>query len=475
MKKIFTFIIISCLCCLMFSMSAPRATTVSSTTWEKYTGNPVLNLGSNGSWDDLSVWAPTVLWKDNLYRMWYCGGRNNQYIRIGLATSLDGISWTRYGTGPVLDVSPSGWDSFQVDCPSVVFNGSKYCMWYSGNNGQSIGFATSSDGISWTKYSGNPVFTGGRYCSVLLDGSIYKMWYEGYDYTINYATSPNGISWIEYSGNPVLMHGPSGSWDGMYVSTPSVIFDDSQYIMSYTGYRDSMLSRRIGLAYSSDGIIWSKDPNNPVINVGPAGAWDDTFVEHSAMLLVGSSLKMWYSGFDGTNTISSPNYYVRIGLTTSTPTAGAHITLTPNTGFASTTVVGSGFSNNSKITVRWDGTVISTVPRPLITDANGNFTATINVLTQNSPGPHTVNATDESGNWATATFTVINMTGPQGPKGDKGDKGDTGAQGPQGLQGPQGPPGVTSTELQFLINGLTMAASIIAICLAAIALFRKKP
>jgi len=167
-----------------------------------------------------------------------------------------------------------------------------------------------------------------------------------------------------------------------------------------------------------------------------------------------------------------------------------NIALTPDAGFASTTVSGSGFSNNSKITIRWDGSVVPTVSSPLTTDTNGNFTALISVLTQNSPGPHTVNATDESGNWATATFTVVDMTGPPGPKGDKGDtgaqgpqgqigppgpkgdKGDTGAQGPIG---PQGPPGVTSAELQFLVNGLTMAVSFIAICLAAIALFRKKP
>jgi len=179
-----------------------------------------------------------------------------------------------------------------------------------------------------------------------------------------------------------------------------------------------------------------------------------------------------------------------------TPGEIAKIVLTPYTGFASTTVAGSGFSDNSKITIKWDGTVIPTVPSPLTTDANGNFTTIITILTQTSPGPHTVNATDESGNWATATFTVVDMTGPPGPKGDKGDKGDTGAQGPQGqigptgpqgpqgIQGPQGPqgeqgppgtPGVTSAELQFLVNGLTMAVSFIAICLAAIALFRKKP
>jgi len=152
--------------------------------------------------------------------------------------------------------------------------------------------------------------------------------------------------------------------------------------------------------------------------------------------------------------------------------SAASLNLTPHTGFSCTSVIGLGFMTNSKIRISWDGTVIPTVPSPLTTDANGSFTAIISVLTQNSPGPHTVNATDESGNWATATFTVVDMTGPQGPqgpqglKGDKGDKGDTGA---------QGSPSETSAKLQFLVNGLTMAVSFIAICLAAIALFRKKP
>jgi len=50
----------------------------------------------------------------------------------------------------------------------------------------------------------------------------------------------------------------------------------------------------------------------------------------------------------------------------------------------------------------------------MITDETGSFTALISVQTQTSPGVHTVNATDESGNWATATFTVVDMRGPAG-------------------------------------------------------------
>jgi predicted secreted protein len=179
------------------------------------------------------------------------------------------------------------------------------------------------------------------------------------------------------------------------------------------------------------------------------------------------------------------------------------LTLTPAIGFASTTVTGSGFSNNSKVTITWDGTTIPSIPYTVTTDAAGNFAALISVPTQTAPGVHVVNATDEAGNWATATFTVVNMTGPQGPagpqgpkgdkgdtgaqgltgptgpqgpKGDKGDKGDTGLQGPTGSQGPKGDTGAQGpqAENQLVLIAFPTAASILALCLGVIALLRKK-
>lgn len=128
------------------------------------------------------------------------------------------------------------------------------------------------------------------------------------------------------------------------------------------------------------------------------------------------------------------------------------VNVIPDSGFASTTVVGSGFSNNSKVTITWDGTTIPPIPYVVTTDASGNFAAMISVPTQTAPDPHTVNATDETGNWATASFTVIDM---------KGDKGDT------GLQGSSGDP-------QLVLIAFSAGASILAICLASIALFRKR-
>jgi hypothetical protein len=161
------------------------------------------------------------------------------------------------------------------------------------------------------------------------------------------------------------------------------------------------------------------------------------------------------------------------------------IALTPDIGFASATVVGSGFSNNSRVTITWDGTTIPSVPSPMTTDATGGFAALISVPTQTTAGPHTVNATDESGNSATATFTVVNMTGqqgpaglqgPQGPKGDKGDPGNTGLQGPTGPQGPKGDTGPQGSpgENQLVLIAFPTALSLLALCIAVVALFIKR-
>jgi hypothetical protein len=81
--------------------------------------------------------------------------------------------------------------------------------------------------------------------------------------------------------------------------------------------------------------------------------------------------------------------------------------LEPASGIASTTLVGSGFAPLSKITVTWNGIKMHSVPEPLITDSNGNFTAIITVLNQTETGLYSVSVSDEMENKATNTFTVI--------------------------------------------------------------------
>jgi hypothetical protein len=84
--------------------------------------------------------------------------------------------------------------------------------------------------------------------------------------------------------------------------------------------------------------------------------------------------------------------------------------LVPAEGIAATTLVGSGFAPNSKISVTWDGTPIHTVPSPLITDGYGSFTAIVSVLNQTTSGVYTVKVVDEMGTETNAAFTVYSVS-----------------------------------------------------------------
>ncbi len=130
---------------------------------------------------------------------------NDEQEAIALAYSNDGISWTRYGTQPVLIPSgnPDDWDGLYSFRPSIIQSDGVYYMFYSGSDGDSstgtpfahgLGVASSTDGINWTKDTANPIFinTDGvawrndrSYTPVVLFGTFKgnrmkgKMWFVG--------------------------------------------------------------------------------------------------------------------------------------------------------------------------------------------------------------------------------------------------------------------------------------------------------
>jgi len=170
------------------------------------------------------------------FTMYYDGTTGGEES-IGLAYSDDGVSWWGYDADndgyadPVLTGSSSStdWDYHFASRCSVLKEGpTDYKMWYSGGNTavhDGIGYATSSDGISWskypsgttnkvfhkndTKYPGYPWRSSRTYCpSVIKDGDVYKMWYAGKssttsDYAIGYAgITPNAITQLDISVAP---------------------------------------------------------------------------------------------------------------------------------------------------------------------------------------------------------------------------------------------------------------------------------
>jgi len=296
---------------------------IDPTILTKYTGNPVLTP-SLGKFDSSQMRMNSVLYENGIFKMWYAGFDSANY-RTGYATSMDGINWTKQNSGnPVLGLGGVGtWDSNLVAVGAVINDGGTYKMWYSGQNGVNtqVGLATSSDGITWTKYANNPVMkiSAGTFysnhigpgSSVIKEGKTYKMWFNGNNGNgnngahIGYATSTDGIAWT-INANSLLGAGKVGAFDSTAVGYPDVWKAGDRYYMNYAGWNGANF--RLGAAESSDGINWKRMNNgNAVINLGGGGAWDNTHILESSVVRLGYRTYLWYGGCTAT---------CRIGLAT---------------------------------------------------------------------------------------------------------------------------------------------------------------
>ena len=105
----------------------------------------------------------------------------------------------------------------------------------------------------------------------------YRMWYSaGEQYepnAIGYATSSDGVNWTKYKDNPIFAADPRNPWEQHKVTACQVIPAGDWHLMFYIGFRDENRAQ-IGLARSRDGITgWQRHPANPII-FPVAGAWD---------------------------------------------------------------------------------------------------------------------------------------------------------------------------------------------------------
>jgi len=184
------------------------------------TGTPILTNGDAGKFDHDSVGGPALLKVNSTWYLYYSGNTGGSFDGIGVATSDNIAGpYTRLNSGnPVLSLSPSGWDSFGMYLGDVWVQNGVWYLLYEGWSTVTpywnfrIGLATSNDGLTWTKAPENPVIdvTNGSWDatvlgnpSVIVDNGLTYCFYDGQASTewaygkCGLATSTDNIHWVK--------------------------------------------------------------------------------------------------------------------------------------------------------------------------------------------------------------------------------------------------------------------------------------
>lgn len=242
-----------------------RASVEDPLSWEKHSGNPILDLGPHGGID--SHWASypwVVPVTDMHWHMYYAGfggeyqdeAKTRKIWRTTMAESDDGgLTWERSGSA----LLPLGWpnapDADGTGSCSVLRLDDEYWMWYTAVSRPrpdwyriSVALARSTDGghsfaphpegalLNVPPAIGSP----GSTCSkpfVERDGDLFRMWFscakDRRGYRVHYAESADGIrfKWLQ---EPVVDVSQRG-WDSDMTCYPSVVHLDGRSLLFYVG------------------------------------------------------------------------------------------------------------------------------------------------------------------------------------------------------------------------------------------------
>ncbi len=213
--------------------------------WQNKTNQPVFTNNYSGTWDDYTVGAGAVI-KDHSgnYLMYYNGwSSQNGKWQIGLAISSDGIHWKRYND-PILKANNS--NEFKIGVVSVLKIDKLYYMYYSSSpkyyyDKMRINLATSQDGLNWTRFPDNPILNpteswegaGVTYPSVIYDDNRFIMIYNSTDRTkFGIAFSEDGKKWTKNSNYFFDKSATNSKWEK--INYPFLMKYGNEYHLYYS-------------------------------------------------------------------------------------------------------------------------------------------------------------------------------------------------------------------------------------------------
>jgi predicted GH43/DUF377 family glycosyl hydrolase len=235
-----------------------------------YKVNPVFSP-AKGQWDERIRERGWIMREDGVYKLWYTGYQGKDGIRrLGYATSSDGIQWTRHPKNPLVT-------DLWVEDMMIVKHDGKYHMFAEGLNDRAH-MLVSNNGIDWTPRGkldirlkdGTPIPDGPFGTpTVWREQDRWHLFYERNDLGIWLATSTDLKVWKNVQDEPVMKPGP-GEYDKDMIAMNQIIKHKGRYYAYYHGSAKTGPNAKFwstNIATSTDLIHWEKYPGNPLLPI----------------------------------------------------------------------------------------------------------------------------------------------------------------------------------------------------------------
>ncbi|GEM_PF-2484048 len=276
--------------------------------WKMSMNNPIIVADPDG-WDAHHYYmvAPTVVQHEHAYYLWYGSGYNPYYTgpdstMIALAISSDATKWVKQGPVRLRSPRPSWVKNILLPAAALVLE-NEFVLWFTAD-WHAIGVARSLDGITWTIDS-RPVVDAAASMtniigpSVLLWRGMYHMYFSA---CLDEGSAGSCVIWLQTSTDartwssprPVLRRRPEIAWERNGLRWPSVYPTADGLCMIYTCPQS--WGAELGEAHSVDGVNWTRDDVTPAMSSSDTRPWETMSVNYPHVRRVGSVVQLWFVG-----------------------------------------------------------------------------------------------------------------------------------------------------------------------------------
>lgn len=285
---------------------APAIYPPTDNSWTRYSGNPVL---SPTGWESPWLLESTVIYEGGLFKQVYTGHSGGGFTssQFGYATSPDGITWTRDAGNPFFGLGAGG-RSGPVFQPNLFKVGSTYYLFYRSPGPDFLCVATATTLPNFTTVQTNIITnpdgqTQWNNTSIVINGGTWYMLAEGLKgsyYRTYLWTSSDGVTWTAGNGGAELIDLAISA--GTYGGPDLWLIHGTWHVWYHAVPTGGVLPTNIYHSTSADLINWATP--NLVMSYGVQSFEVDQVADPS-IVVVGGTAYLFYNGSDNTAEVGS--------------------------------------------------------------------------------------------------------------------------------------------------------------------------